>query len=74
MYLRDPANNLIEVDYPSIKELAPDVRADMKRLSEGRPQDTENLKASLFLGDVVTPPSAIDLKTPEVRDGNQAAT
>ncbi len=50
MYLRDPAGNLIEVDYPSIAGLAPDVRADMKRLADGPPQDEENLKATLFLG------------------------
>lgn len=51
MYLRDPAGNLIEVDYPSITGLAPDVREGMKRLADGQPQDAENLKARLFLGE-----------------------
>jgi hypothetical protein len=45
------ARDLIEVDYPSIAALAPDVRADMRRLAEVHPQDSENLKATLFLTD-----------------------
>lgn len=50
MYLRDPAGNLVEVDYPSVAGLAPEIRAEMKKLADVRPQTEENLRATLFLG------------------------
>ncbi|MDI3339246.1 MAG: VOC family protein [Sphaerobacter sp.] len=49
LYLRDPAGNLIEVDYPDATELPADVRADMRRLADRYPQSEENLRATLFL-------------------------
>ncbi|ACZ39732.1 VOC family protein [Sphaerobacter thermophilus] len=49
MYLRDPAGNLIEVDYPDVSDLPDDVRADMRRLADKHPQSEENLRATLFL-------------------------
>lgn len=49
MYVRDPAGNLIEVDCPDVSVLAPDVRADMRKLADKNPQSPENMRATLFL-------------------------
>jgi lactoylglutathione lyase len=49
MYLRDPGGNLIEVDWPDVDSLSPELRADMKLLADQHPQTAENLQATLFL-------------------------
>ena len=49
LYLRDPAGNLIEVDWPDFRTLSPEVRADMRRLADRDRQGEENLRATLFL-------------------------
>jgi YD repeat-containing protein len=38
MYLRDPAGNLVEVDWPDVESLAPETRADVSPL-EGQEGD-----------------------------------
>jgi catechol 2,3-dioxygenase-like lactoylglutathione lyase family enzyme len=48
LYIRDPAGNLIEVDAHGASRLPESVRRDMKRLADVRPQDEENLRATLF--------------------------
>jgi catechol 2,3-dioxygenase-like lactoylglutathione lyase family enzyme len=53
MYLRDPSGNLVEVDWPDVGTLSPEIRADMKRLADRDPQDEENLRATLFLQEAV---------------------
>ncbi len=50
LYLRDPAGNLVEVDWPDVNTLDRSIVTDVKRLAEGRPQTGENLQATLFLG------------------------
>lgn len=50
LYLRDPAGNLVEVDWPDVRTLDPSIMADAKRLADARPQSAENLRATLFLG------------------------
>lgn len=51
MYLRDPSDNLVEVDWPDVTTLDRSVFGDdLKRLADEFPQDAENLRATLFLG------------------------
>jgi catechol 2,3-dioxygenase-like lactoylglutathione lyase family enzyme len=49
MYLRDPAGNLIEVDWPDVNTLDRSKIPEMKLLSEFAAQDAEGLRASLYL-------------------------
>jgi catechol 2,3-dioxygenase-like lactoylglutathione lyase family enzyme len=50
LYLRDPADNLVEVDWPDVTTLDRSVFGDdLKLLADEHPQDAENLRASLFL-------------------------
>lgn len=49
LYLRDPAGNLIEVDYPNAELLPPELRAQCVRLADRHPQNEWNLQATLFL-------------------------
>jgi catechol 2,3-dioxygenase-like lactoylglutathione lyase family enzyme len=49
MYLRDPAGNLIEIDWPDVSTLDRSRIPEMKLLSEFAVQDDEGLKASLYL-------------------------
>lgn len=49
LYLRDPAGNLVEVDWPSVDTLAPAIVADMQKLADKNPQSDENMRASLFV-------------------------
>lgn len=49
MYLRDPAGNLIEVDWPDVNTLDPTIRAEIKKLAGAHPQSDENRRATLFL-------------------------
>jgi catechol 2,3-dioxygenase-like lactoylglutathione lyase family enzyme len=47
-YLRDPGGNLVELDSRDVDALAPEVRADVRRLLDDQPQSEENLRATLF--------------------------
>jgi catechol 2,3-dioxygenase-like lactoylglutathione lyase family enzyme len=49
LYLRDPAGNLIEVDWPDVRALAPEIIADMQKLADKNPQTAENMSATLFV-------------------------
>ncbi|MEH2469964.1 catechol 2,3-dioxygenase-like lactoylglutathione lyase family enzyme [Nitrobacteraceae bacterium AZCC 2161] len=49
MYLRDPAGNLVEIDWPDVSTLDRSRIPEMKLLSEFATQDEEGLKASLYL-------------------------
>lgn len=49
MYVRDPAGNLVEIDCPDVTGLSDEVKADMRKLADQRPQSEENLRATLFL-------------------------
>jgi catechol 2,3-dioxygenase-like lactoylglutathione lyase family enzyme len=50
-YLRDPAGNLVEIDTPGASRLPEELRSQLKRLQDMRPQTEENLSARLFAGD-----------------------
>jgi catechol 2,3-dioxygenase-like lactoylglutathione lyase family enzyme len=58
MYIRDPAGNLIEVDWHDAKGLDPAIRREMQSLMELFPQTPANLEAALFLEPRPRPPSA----------------
>ncbi len=47
--IRDPAGNLVEVDYSDANALDRSIVTDLKRLADVRPQEGENLRATLFL-------------------------
>ena len=50
MYLRDPDDNLVEVDWPDVSTLDRSVFGDdLKLLTDVFPQNEENLRATLFL-------------------------
>lgn len=49
MYLRDPAGNLVEVDWPDVSTLDRARIPEMERLADRFPQTGENLEATLYL-------------------------
>ena len=49
MYLRDPAGNLVEVDWPDVTTLDRTVVTDLKRLEDDVPQDADARDATLYL-------------------------
>lgn len=49
MYIRDPANNLIEVDHPDVETLGQSVREHIVKRSEQYQQSDEQAQAELFL-------------------------
>jgi YD repeat-containing protein len=50
MYLRDPAGNLVEVNWPDASSLDRDVVTDLVRLVDVVPQDDEGMTARLYAG------------------------
>lgn len=49
-YLRDPAGNLVEIDTPGASRLPEQLRSQLRRLEDMRPQTPENLSARLYTG------------------------
>lgn len=49
MYIRDPAGNLVEVDWPDAAGLDSSIRGEMSRLAAEFAQSPENLTAVLYL-------------------------
>jgi YD repeat-containing protein len=49
MYVRDPAGNLIEIDWPDASTLDAQIRENLIRLSDTVPQTGDALKATLYL-------------------------
>jgi YD repeat-containing protein len=52
MYLRDPAGNLIEIDWPDVSTLDRSLFPELKRLEDAVPQTGDALRATLYLGKV----------------------
>jgi YD repeat-containing protein len=52
MYLRDPAGNLVEIDWPDVSTLDRSLFPDLKRLEDTVPQTGDALRATLYLGKV----------------------
>jgi catechol 2,3-dioxygenase-like lactoylglutathione lyase family enzyme len=49
LYVRDPADNLVEVDQHDAARLPDDLRAELKGLWELNPQSDENMRGRLFV-------------------------
>jgi YD repeat-containing protein len=49
MYVRDPAGNLVEVNWPDASTIDRSIVTDMKKLDDDIPQTGEALRATLFL-------------------------
>ena len=50
LYVRDPADNLIELDQAGVDRLPADLRAQLKHLWDFHPQSDDNLRGRLFVG------------------------
>lgn len=48
MYIRDPAGNLVEVDWPDVTRLDPEIVAEFGRLEDELPQTGSALHATLY--------------------------
>jgi len=48
MYIRDPAGNLVEVDWPDVTTLDRSVIRKIRRLADERPQSSEAARATLY--------------------------
>jgi lactoylglutathione lyase len=48
MYIRDPAGNLVEIDWPDISTLDRSVVTDIRKLADERPQTGEAARATLY--------------------------
>jgi hypothetical protein len=49
MYLRDPAGNLVEVNWPDVSTLDRSVVTNLVRIEDERPQSDEARRARLYL-------------------------
>ena len=54
MYIRDPAGNLVEIDWPDVATLEPDVAAEIPRLDDQVPQTGEAAGATLYTAGVAS--------------------
>jgi YD repeat-containing protein len=50
MYIRDPAGNLVEIDWPDASTLDSSVVGELPKLADSVPQSPENQQARLFTG------------------------
>ncbi len=48
MYLRDPAGNLVEIDWPDVNSLDRTVVTDIRHVCDERPQSASALRARLY--------------------------
>lgn len=48
LYVRDPAGNLVEIDWPDVTTLAPETRADLLPLESAVPQEGDSAHATLY--------------------------
>lgn len=51
MYVRDPADNLVELDQAGAARLPAELRDQLKGLWELHPQSDDNMRGRLFVGD-----------------------
>ena len=49
LYVRDPAGNLVELDFDGVDRLPDDLRAEVKPLWDFNPQDDEQMSARLYV-------------------------
>lgn len=55
LYIRDPGGNLVEINHPDARLLSDEVRREMVRLSDRRPQNGANRRAALYLDKTAKP-------------------
>lgn len=48
LYVRDPAGNLVEIDWPDVSTLDPSVVGEIRRLADDVPQRAESLRPTLY--------------------------
>jgi YD repeat-containing protein len=48
LYIRDPAGNLVEIDWPDVTTLAPETRADVLPLESVVAQEGDSARATLY--------------------------
>jgi YD repeat-containing protein len=48
MYIRDPAGNLVEIDWPDVSTLDPAVVTDIRKLDDDVPQTGDSAQATLY--------------------------
>src|SRR5207244_13043989 len=48
MYIRDPAGNLVELNWPDVSTLDRSVIANIRRVVDERPQSDEALRSTLY--------------------------
>lgn len=48
-YIRDPAGNLLEIDWPDASTLDRSIVTDLRRLADDVPQSEEAMRSTLFL-------------------------
>ncbi len=48
MYIRDPSGNLVEVDWPDVSTLDPEIVAEFGRLEDDVPQEGDAREATLY--------------------------
>ncbi|MDX6511034.1 MAG: hypothetical protein QOE36_538 [Gaiellaceae bacterium] len=48
MYLRDPAGNLVEIDWPDVTTLDRSIVTDIQRIADERPQSEESMRSTLY--------------------------
>jgi hypothetical protein len=56
MYIRDPAGNLVEIDWPDVTTLDRSVVTDIRKLDDDVPQTGESHDATLYLAFAGTAP------------------
>jgi YD repeat-containing protein len=49
MYIRDPAGNLVEIDWPDVSTLDRSLFGELKKLGDSVPQTGDALRATLYL-------------------------
>jgi YD repeat-containing protein len=49
MYLRDPGGNLVEINWPDAATLRAEIRGEVRKLADVRPQDESNRRGVLYL-------------------------
>jgi len=49
MYVRDPAGNLVEIDWPDVTTLDRSLLGELKKLGDSVPQTGDALRATLYL-------------------------
>ena len=50
MYIRDPSGNLVEIDWPDVSTLDPEIVAELGRLEDDVPQEGDARDATLYTG------------------------